>query len=74
MHVANIAVDLFTAIVTGILAWYSAQFVLDSYEFGDRLLGTWPAWAFQLILPIGFALIAYRYTLRMLVRIKEGPQ
>ena len=72
MYAVNIAVDLFTAVVTGVLAWYATQFVRDSYEFGDRLLGTWPAWAFQAILPIGFALIAYRYGLRMLGRIKGG--
>jgi TRAP-type C4-dicarboxylate transport system permease small subunit len=29
------------------------------------MLGEWPAWVLQLILPIGFALIAYRYVVRM---------
>ena len=54
----------FTAAVTGALCFYSARFVQQSYEFEDQLLGDWPAWLFQIILPIGFGLMAYRYVLR----------
>ena len=56
-----VLVDLFAATVSAILAWYSWSFVAQSREFGDQVLGTWPAWAFQAILPAAFALIAYRY-------------
>ncbi len=62
--VARITTDLFTAIVTGLLAWHSWRFVQDSRIYGDTLLDDWPAWVFQLILPIGFGLICYRYVLR----------
>lgn len=54
----------FTAVVTGALCFYSARFVQQSYEFEDQLLGDWPAWLFQIILPIGFGLMAYRYVVR----------
>jgi TRAP-type C4-dicarboxylate transport system permease small subunit len=74
MHPINILVDVFTAAVTAVLAWYSARFVLESREFGDTLLGTWPAWAFQIILPVGFALISYRYALRAIARARDGVQ
>ncbi len=63
-RVARITTDLFTAIVTGLLAWHSWRFVQDSRIYGDTLLDDWPAWVFQLILPIGFGLICYRYVLR----------
>jgi TRAP-type C4-dicarboxylate transport system permease small subunit len=53
-----------TAAVCGLLAWFSFRFVRDSREFGDVLLGDWPAWWFQLILPVGFGLMAYRYAVR----------
>lgn len=56
-----VAVDIFASIVSGIFALQSWRFVVDSREFGDLLLGNWPAWTLQLILPVGFALIAYRY-------------
>ncbi len=63
-RVARITTDLFTAIVTGLLAWHSWRFVQESRLYGDTLLNDWPAWVFQAILPIGFGLICYRYVLR----------
>jgi len=66
MRPAEVVVDLFAAGVVATLAYYSWRFVRDSREFGDVLLGTWPAWVFEAVLPVGFALIAYRYVLRAL--------
>jgi TRAP-type C4-dicarboxylate transport system permease small subunit len=57
----SILVAAFTATVCAFLAYYSWTFVRDSRAFGDTLSGGWPAWLFQLILPVGFALISYRY-------------
>jgi len=71
-RVTDTIAHLFTAAVTGLLAWHSLRFVLDSYEFGDTLLYDWPAWVFQLILPVGFASICYRYLLRAAQQI-AGP-
>jgi TRAP-type C4-dicarboxylate transport system permease small subunit len=53
----------FTAGICAIVAWHSFMFVRMSHEFGDVLLGGIPAWLLQAILPVGFGLIAYRYTL-----------
>jgi TRAP-type C4-dicarboxylate transport system permease small subunit len=53
----------FTAGICGVVAWHSFLFVRMSHEFGDVLLGGIPAWLLQAILPVGFGLIAYRYTL-----------
>jgi TRAP-type C4-dicarboxylate transport system permease small subunit len=64
-----IAVDGFTVTVCGVLTYYSWDFVGESRAFGDTLLGDWPAWPFQIILPVGFGLIAYRYALRCLRRL-----
>ncbi len=58
----------FAAAVAWLLAWHSGVFVLEAREYGDQLLGDLPAWAFQLILPVAFALIGYRYTLLCVVR------
>jgi TRAP-type C4-dicarboxylate transport system permease small subunit len=54
-------VDLFAAAISAVLAWQSWRFVAESREFGDQVLGSLPAWAFQLILPTAFLLITYRY-------------
>ena len=70
-RIADAATCLFTSAVTTALAWHSFRFVRDSYVFGDTLFGGWPAWILQVILPIGFAAIAYRYFLRALM---QGPK
>ena len=71
----KIAVHVFTATVCGIVAWYSVQFVQMSHEFGDVLMGGIPAWLPQLIMPVGFGLICYRYSLfviQEIVRLARG--
>ncbi|MCC7258836.1 MAG: TRAP transporter small permease [Gammaproteobacteria bacterium] len=55
--------DVFVAAVCFVLAWYSWQFVADALAADDRVLGgAVPAWSVQLILPVAFALVGYRYT------------
>ena len=61
---------LFTAVVSGFFAWHSGRFVRDSRDFGDVLVTDWPAWIPQLILPIGFALIASCYLLRFVSSLR----
>jgi TRAP-type C4-dicarboxylate transport system permease small subunit len=57
----KVCIDLFTAAVCGLFSWHSARFVMSSYEFGDTLMKNTPAWMLQIILPIGFGLMAYRH-------------
>jgi TRAP-type C4-dicarboxylate transport system permease small subunit len=64
----TILVDLFTAGVCGLFAWHSGRFVMGSYEFGDTLMKNKPAWMLQIILPIGFGLMAYRHLVLALKR------
>jgi TRAP-type C4-dicarboxylate transport system permease small subunit len=59
----KIVIDLFTAGVCALFAWHSARFVMGSYEFGDTLLKNTPAWMLQIVLPVGFGLMAYRHLL-----------
>jgi TRAP-type C4-dicarboxylate transport system permease small subunit len=62
----DLVVHGFTAVVCGIVTWQSALFVRTSHEFGDVLLGGIPAWLLQIVLPVGFGLISYRYGLFLL--------
>ncbi len=57
----RLLIHIFTAVICAIVAWFSLQFVLTSKEYGDLLLGNVPAWCLQAALPLGFALIAWRY-------------
>ena len=69
--VVKIIIDLFTAGVCAVITWYSINFVRTSYEYEDVLLGGVPAWLLQLVLPIGFGLISWRYFLAALKRLAE---
>ena len=50
-----------TAAICALLAWHSWRFVSQSIEFEDTLVGGLPAWWFQIVLPVAFALMSWRY-------------
>jgi len=62
-------IDLFTAFICVLFAWHSARFVMGSYEFGDTVMRNVPAWTMQIIMPIGFSLMAFRHLLLAI----QGP-
>ncbi len=68
LDAARAVTQAFTAIICGLLAWYSFNFVMTSREFEDTLLGGVPAWPLQAPLPIGFALMAWRHALHAVNR------
>ncbi len=73
--IGKIVVHGFTTAVCGVVTVVSVQFVRSSYEYGDVLLGDIPAWILQIVLPLGFALITWRYglfTARGLARMLQG--
>ncbi len=74
---SKIVINGFTAGICGVVTWHSVLFVQTSREFGDLLMGGVPAWLPQLILPVGFGLICYRYSLFViegLLRLARGRQ
>lgn len=64
----KIIIDLFTASICALFAWQSARFVMGSYEYGDMLMRNIPAWILQIILPVGFGLMAYRHLILAIKR------
>jgi C4-dicarboxylate transporter DctQ subunit len=73
--VTRIVLDLFTAGLCALFAWQSARFVYSSYQFGDTVMRDVPAWAAQIIMPLGFALMALRHLVLAFsrpLRRKEG--
>jgi len=61
--ISELVVNVFTAAVCALLAWHSGRFVYTAWEFGDQLVGGLPAWWFQIVMPIAFGLMAWRYLL-----------
>lgn len=62
-RLVKMVVHAFGAVICALLAWFSFEFALTTREYGDLVLGNFPAWILQLVMPIGFGLICYRYTL-----------
>jgi TRAP-type C4-dicarboxylate transport system permease small subunit len=69
---AGVCADIFGAAVSAALAYASWQFVGDSREFGDTMLGDFPAWWFQAIMPVAFALIAWQFLVQAVKRLRGG--
>jgi len=53
--------DLFSAVVAGTIGYACARFVLSEREFGGTAFLQVPSWVAQIILPIGFGIIALRF-------------
>lgn len=66
--VTKVIIDLFTAFICALFAWHSARFVMGSYEYGDLLMRNVPAWTLQIILPVGFGLMAFRHLVFSITR------
>jgi TRAP-type C4-dicarboxylate transport system permease small subunit len=60
----RLAIDLITATVCFILARAGYIFIKFEIEAGTTLFKDIPAWIFQIIIPIGFALIGFRFVLK----------
>lgn len=59
----SVVIDLVTAGICLVVAWYSASFVYESATmgFGGHVFGSLPAWVLQAIIPLGFISIGLRY-------------
>ena len=68
---SQVAVGLFTTFVCGVVAFYAGRFVYLDYEAGAKVFGNLPVWIVEIILPVGFALIAIQYMIFSLAQLKD---
>jgi len=59
-------ISLSASVICLILCWYSISFIQLEIEFGTKIGGHIPAWIVQIILPVGFLLLAISFPLRTL--------
>ena len=64
--------DLFTLVVCLLLAWQALRFMQSARESGEMAFGSLPVWVAELILPLGFTLIALRYGLRFVHHVQQA--
>ena len=68
----HIFTSLFTATVCGLIAYHSVRFVLLEYETATVAVAGLPAWYFESIIPVAFALIGLRYLMHFSQHVLEA--
>jgi TRAP-type C4-dicarboxylate transport system permease small subunit len=63
--------DLFTALVCALVAYHGGRFVLMDREAGIIAFAQVPAWLCELIVPLGFGIIALRFALLFTLRLRH---
>lgn len=51
----------FSFVICTLVAWHSVRFVQMDYEFATIAFSDVPVWVTSLIIPVGFALMAFRF-------------
>jgi C4-dicarboxylate transporter DctQ subunit len=62
-------VDVFAAIICGVVAWQAWRYLQLEIEFEDTVLINVPAWMAHVILPAAFALMSYRFAVSVVREI-----
>ncbi|MEJ2053914.1 MAG: TRAP transporter small permease [Calditrichaceae bacterium] len=70
-RIINLIINLFASFVSGYLTYAAIRFVMDEKEFDTIIFNNIPAWPFQLIIPVGFALMSIRFIISGLNSLTE---
>ena len=68
-ELAQLVTNLFASCVCVLLADAGWTFVMDEKLYETKIFADIPAWYFQIIIPVGFLLIAFRFFVLALKRI-----
>ncbi|MFZ1536490.1 MAG: TRAP transporter small permease [Chromatiaceae bacterium] len=70
---ADRVASVFTAGICALLAWQGGRLVWFEYQDGTTVGAGIPAWVAQIIIPLGFGLMALRFTLLALQPAEPRP-
>ncbi len=68
----RVLTDLFTATVSGFLAWQAVRFVGDARAYQEIAFASVPLWVTGSILPLAFGLLFVRYLLLAAFHVRRG--
>lgn len=69
VKIIRVVVDLFAAVVCAIIAVQAWRYLQIEIEYEDTVMVDTPAWLAHSIMPLAFALIAYRFVVNSLRQI-----
>jgi len=71
VNVIRVLVDVFAAIVCGIIAVQAYRYLQIEIEYEDTVMVNTPAWIAHVIMPTAFALISYRFLVAALRQARD---
>lgn len=63
--------DVFTCVISAVLAYHSARFVLSEREAATVAFAAVPSWVAELIIPITFGVISLHYLIFSVIHVKQ---
>ena len=71
IKLTRVVVDVFAAVVCGVIAWQAWRYLQLEIEFEDVVLLDTPAWIAHAVIPAAFLLISYRFVILAVKKIGE---
>lgn len=68
ISLTRLVVEIFAAVICGVVAWNAYRWVQLELEYRDTVLIDIPAWLAHAILPVAFLLMTYRFSLSSIKR------
>ena len=68
---SRLVVELFAAVICGVVAWHAYRWLQIEVEYQDTVLVDFPAWLAHGILPLAFVLMTYRFALSSIKRVMQ---
>ena len=69
-RITGLLSDSFTLCVCAVLTYHATRFVMQDQEAEIMAFSGLPAWWFELIIPIGFAVMSLRYAVRCVAGLR----
>lgn len=70
-NVIKFVIELFTALICIVVAYYSLQFVRMEFTYGGESFANVPIWLCEAIIPFAFMVISLRYFLLSFINLKK---
>jgi TRAP-type C4-dicarboxylate transport system permease small subunit len=77
VSVIKIVVDVFAAGVCGVIGWHAFRLIREEISWGDTIFTDVPLWIMHAIVPVAFALLSYRFfvrVIRLILDLARPPQ
>ncbi len=71
ISLTRLVVEIFAAVVCGVVAWHAFRWLQIELEYQDTVLVDFPAWLAHGIVPLAFILMTYRFALSSIKRAMQ---